>query len=971
VNVSNEAQLQSAIRAAAPNTTIIIAPGTYHLTATLSLTGVNDVTLRGATDDRNDVVLVGRGMTNTDYGSVPSAIWTNGPRITIANLTIRDVYRHAIALDPGAASPHVHNVRLVDAGEQFIKANSDGTGVGVDSGVVELSLIEYTSIGRSDNVSGVDVAAGRNWVVRDSVFRNIAAPGGQLAGPAILFWQGSSKAIIDSNTFIDCQREIALGLEDRSASDNVGGIVRNNFISRGNGMFAGAAVSIANSPNTQVLHNTILVNGTYQSAIEYRFSGTIGTIIANNLTDADVWARDGAKGSASNNYLEATATMFVDVASGDLHLMPGATAVMGRVPTLPDALQDHDGETRPQGAAADYGADEYQSSTVPLALQKSRLSDGSGLVAAQASPGLPTGASSVSGATNWTSQDIGAPALAGSATFANGAFTVKGGGTDIWGTSDQFQFVYQPMTGDGQIVARITSLTMPNSSTKAGVMIRAGLTANAANAAVLVSAASGLTFQWRASTSGLSNSVPGPLPVGPTWLKVVRAGSALSGYSSNDGNTWTSVGTSTIPMGSTVYVGLAVTSHAASSLATATFTNVTGPTGGGAPPPPSNQPPAVSLTSPTASASFTAPATISFAASASDPDGTVARVEFFAGTSQPVGSDTSSPYTFSWTNVGAGTYTLTAVAYDNAGLSTTSAPVTVTVSGGGTGGSGLPSPWVKQDIGAPALTGSATFANSVFTVKGGGTDIWGTSDQFQFVYQPMTGDGQIVARVASLTTPNSWTKAGMMIRAALVADAANALVLVSAANGITFQWRASAGGSSNYVPGPSAVAPTWLKLVRAGSTLSGYSSNDGNTWTSVGTSTITMGSTVYVGLAVTSHTASSLATATFSNVTGPTSGGTPPPSGSVNKTLMFTPSVDDATNVTSYRIDVFGAGANPNTATPAAAQDVGKPPIVNGETSVNLAPIITPLSPGNYFVTVTAIGPGGSARSAPSGTFTR
>jgi hypothetical protein len=283
----------------------------------------------------------------------------------------------------------------------------------------------------------------------------------------------------------------------------------------------------------------------------------------------------------------------------------------------------------------------------------------------------------------------------------------------------------------------------------------------------------------------------------------------------------------------------------------------------------------------------------------------------------------------------------------------------------------LPNPWIAQDIGAPALAGSATFANGVFTVKGGGTDIWGTSDQFQFVYQPMTGDGQMVARVASLTTPNGWTKAGLMIRAGLTGDAANALVLVSAANGVTFQWRSSTGQSSSYIPGPSGMAPMWLKLVRAGSMLSGYSSIDAATWVSVGTSTITMGSTVYVGLAVTSHTASTLAAATFSNVTGPTSGGGAPPPSGLNKTLMFTPSADDAPNVTSYRVDVFGAGANPNTATPAAAQDVGKPPIVNGEMSVNLAPIITPLSPGNYFVTVTAIGPGGSARSAPSSTFTR
>lgn len=104
------------------------------------------------------------------------------------------------------------------------------------------------------------------------------------------------------------------------------------------------------------------------------------------------------------------------------------------------------------------------------------------------------------------------------------------------------------------------------------------------------------------------------------------------------------------------------------------------------PPPPSNLPPTVSLTSPTAGATFTAPATLSFASTASDPDGTVNRVEFLNG-STVVGSDTTSPYTFGWTNVAANTYSLSARAVDNAGASTTTTPISVTVTGGTTGGS--------------------------------------------------------------------------------------------------------------------------------------------------------------------------------------------------------------------------------------------------------------------------------------------
>jgi hypothetical protein len=95
----------------------------------------------------------------------------------------------------------------------------------------------------------------------------------------------------------------------------------------------------------------------------------------------------------------------------------------------------------------------------------------------------------------------------------------------------------------------------------------------------------------------------------------------------------------------------------------------------------SNQPPSVSLTMPNDGATFVAPATITVSAAASDVDGTVTRVDFYEGGTL-VGSDTSSPFTIAWSDVAAGSDTLTAVATDDDGATTTSAPVTVTVTGG-------------------------------------------------------------------------------------------------------------------------------------------------------------------------------------------------------------------------------------------------------------------------------------------------
>ena len=96
-----------------------------------------------------------------------------------------------------------------------------------------------------------------------------------------------------------------------------------------------------------------------------------------------------------------------------------------------------------------------------------------------------------------------------------------------------------------------------------------------------------------------------------------------------------------------------------------------------------NSPPAVTLTQPTDGATFTAPATVNLAATASDPDGTVTKVEFFNGAAK-LGEDTTAPYSLTWSGVAAGTYTLTARATDNLGATTTSAASTITVSAGNT-----------------------------------------------------------------------------------------------------------------------------------------------------------------------------------------------------------------------------------------------------------------------------------------------
>src|SRR5919198_2716292 len=361
VNVSTESQLQAAIQQLASNTTILIAPGTYQLTSTLYINGsYTNVTIRGSVGDRDSVVLKGPGMSVAAYGNAPYGIWTGGnvQGITIANLTIRDFYYHPIIFNAGTQRPRVYNVHLIDAGQQFLKSNPDGAGGGVNDGIVEYSVIEYTTTARDAYVNGIDVHTGANWIIRDNVFRNLVAPPGGLAGPALLMWNHSSNTIAERNLFINCARGISYGLQV-VGFDHSGGIIRNNMIFRGAGQPGDVGIMVADSPNTQVLNNTVFLSGTYGTPIEYRFAGTQNVVIGNNLLDGALWARDGATGVEAANLPGAQASMFVNASTGDLHLVASATSAIDRGLNSAAVTSDFDGEARPQGSAYDIGADEF------------------------------------------------------------------------------------------------------------------------------------------------------------------------------------------------------------------------------------------------------------------------------------------------------------------------------------------------------------------------------------------------------------------------------------------------------------------------------------------------------------------------------------------------------------------------------------------------------------------------------------
>ena len=194
--------------------------------------------------------------------------------------------------------------------------------------------------------------------------------------------------------------------------------------------------------------------------------------------------------------------------------------------------------------------------------------------------------------------------------------------------------------------------------------------------------------------------------------------------------------------------------------------------------------------------------------------------------------------------------------------------------------------WTSQDIGAVAAAGSSSIAaDGTHTVRGSGADIWTANDEFRYVHQSLTGDGTITARLVTLTNTQTFTKAGVMMRSGLGANAVNVAMIATptATNKFRFQVRPTAGATTTATNStPNSVIPVWLRLTRAGNTFKGFFSTNGTTFTQLGTTqTLTMASTISVGLALTSHLDGTVATATFDSVVittpaPPTVPGAPP-----------------------------------------------------------------------------------------------
>ncbi len=175
----------------------------------------------------------------------------------------------------------------------------------------------------------------------------------------------------------------------------------------------------------------------------------------------------------------------------------------------------------------------------------------------------------------WLAADIGTGMLAGSTSFNAGTFTQAGSGI-IGGTSSKLRFTYQTLSGDGEIIARITSLQNTGNSSRVGVIIRESLAANSKEIFMGLSGSNAYRWDRRTTTGGTttsSSSKNGTVP--STWVRLVRTGTTITAYKSTNGTSWTTVGSTTgTTFAVNCYIGLAVSSGSDTTLNTSQFSNL-------------------------------------------------------------------------------------------------------------------------------------------------------------------------------------------------------------------------------------------------------------------------------------------------------------------------------------------------------------------------------------------------------------
>lgn len=371
-------RLPEIVANAKPGTTILLEDGTYRIGRNSLAVRNEGITLRSKSGRRDAVILDGHRYETQTMISIQAS------HVTIADLTIREVYYHAVHVSGGGHYARLHNLHVIDARQQLIKVNPDAGGRMNDHGLLACSLLELTDAGRAyvEKHPTLDYACytgglvghqAWKWVVRDNLFRNIYCSKGKgLAQHAVHFWKTSRDITVERNLIRNCARGIGFGLGPEGAhrgypdlpltgaADPVGhfgGSIRNNMIWSNVAGLLDTGIGLEQAAGVSVSHNTIVAAGGF-SAIDVRFPAS-DTVVRNNLANLRMTIREGGRPRVERNVESATAEMFANAAAGDLHLGgPVGGVVDAGLDLRSEVAGDIDDEAR--DPAPDIGADEYR-----------------------------------------------------------------------------------------------------------------------------------------------------------------------------------------------------------------------------------------------------------------------------------------------------------------------------------------------------------------------------------------------------------------------------------------------------------------------------------------------------------------------------------------------------------------------------------------------------------------------------------
>jgi hypothetical protein len=383
VTPAQAANLRAIVGAAKTGDTIRLADGTYILSQSLVFR-TPGVTLRSASGNRNSVILDGQ------YNA-PEIIAAMTSNITIADITVARAYYHPIHVSPFSGTMTgtlLHNLRVVDGAEQFIKVNNVDNQY-VDDGIIRCSSLELTDNGRphvrnSCYTGGIDIHQARGWQIYSNYFEGFWCDSG-LSEHAIHVWTGSRDTVVDRNVIVNSVRGIGYGLEStrvgrtypdqpcagRPYVGHYDGVISNNFIFANDARLFDSqygfdtGIGLEQACGAKVLHNTVFSTRTPgSSSIEWRFPNTFATI-ANNLVSHDLKVRDSGVATLLGNVTNAPASLFVNAAGGDLHLNATASIAIDQAVAISTPVS-WDVDSQPRGTPADVGADEHVSGPVGL-----------------------------------------------------------------------------------------------------------------------------------------------------------------------------------------------------------------------------------------------------------------------------------------------------------------------------------------------------------------------------------------------------------------------------------------------------------------------------------------------------------------------------------------------------------------------------------------------------------------------------